>query len=268
MHPEEAVAALKKMGLGIAFTEHADYATHEEADPDATDAPRGIGDFVVDFERYPKEYEKFRGEGVMLGLEFGLTKAYAKLNEKIANSYDYDFILGGVHCIDGVEIYHASKGLLPNEPITQQMTSDDTETVMNCIQQYLKYSREMVEFNGNFYDSFAHMAYFARYAPKPSELCVYENFRREIDALLKAIAERELAFEINTYRYKNYPSAAHEMLKCCRSFKRLGGKYCTFGSDAHKVSNLGRNIDDAIYIARESGLIPVYFKERKPIRCE
>ena len=48
MNPREAVDFLQKKGLGIAFTEHIDFADHPEIDPHATDAPRGMRDFVCD----------------------------------------------------------------------------------------------------------------------------------------------------------------------------------------------------------------------------
>ena len=267
MPPEEAIAAVKKMGLGIAFTEHVDYADHIEKDPDATDAPRVIGDFVCDFNVYPKEYEKFRGEGVMLGLEYGLTQAFLKINKKIAASYDYDFILGAVHGVNGVDIYGASHEKYSTEPFAESFLSGDEKSIRQCLREYLSYTKEMIELYG-FFDSFAHVDYVARYLPKVSENFVYENFIQEFDALLKILAEREIALEINTNRFGHESKFAEmEMLKICRQFKALGGWLCTLGSDAHKAHKVGYFIGSAKEIAEASGLIPVYFKERKPIRC-
>jgi len=263
MEPGEAISALKKAGLGIAFTEHVDFAESFQKDPLATDAPRGLegmGDFVCDFKIYPKMYEKFRGEGVTLGLELGLTQAYLSENKKLAAD-DYDFIIGSIHTVDGIELYQACHGKLPKEPFAQQLKTAPTA----CISRYLSYAKEMIELYG-FFDSFGHIDYIARYLPQLSQNFSYANFTAEFDALLKALAEREIALEINTCLLGKI-DAGKTMLEICCRFAELGGRLCTIGSDAHKVSSLGRNFKDAKEIAETTGLMVVYYKERKPVRC-
>jgi histidinol-phosphatase (PHP family) len=269
MCPKEAIAAAKNAGLGVAFTEHADYATHENINPNATDAPRGIGDFICDFAVYPRTYEYLRGEGVTLGLEFGLTAAFANLNEKIAGEYDYDFIVGAIHAVDGVDIYHACNGnpALANEDFAQQINGCDEE-VCAAVRRYLVYANEMAVQN-TFFDSFAHVDYIARYLPSVQKKFYYENFAEEFDALLKTISSRGVALEINTNMFgassENLPEKT--MQKICTRFFELGGRFCTIGSDAHKIKNVGKGINAAKEIAAVSGLVPVYFKGRKPTRC-
>ncbi|MCL1883039.1 MAG: histidinol-phosphatase HisJ family protein [Defluviitaleaceae bacterium] len=266
LRPTEAIIAAKNRGLGITFTEHVDYSCHDSINPNATDAPRGIGDFVCDFEKYPNMYKKLRGEGVMLGLEFGLTEAFLDVNSKLAEG-DYDFILGSIHTVDGVELYQASHGKLQNEPYAVQLIGDDTDLIKASIRRYLIYANEMVNLC-RFFDSFGHIDYIARYAPKVAEHFFYENFPNEFDALLKTIAERELALEINTSRFCEPYNFEKIMLKICRRFYELGGRLCTIGSDAHEVKNIGKSIEIAKELASEAELSAVYFKERKPFPCE
>jgi histidinol-phosphatase (PHP family) len=263
-----AVHTSAKKGLGVTFTEHVDYADHSEKDPQAADAPRGMGDFVCDFNIYPAQYKKFRGSSVMLGLEIGLTKAFLPANKQLA-ACDYDFIIGSVHGVDGVDLYKAGtkrKGFM-HEPYAQQMHSADT--VDECISRYLTYAKEMAELDC-FYDAFGHIDYIARYAPLAGENFFYDKFTAEFDALLKALAERGLALEINTCLFgiaHQMKNAEKVMLDICRRFAQLGGRLCTIGSDAHRVERLGHCISSAIEIARDSGLTAVYFKERKAIPC-
>jgi histidinol-phosphatase (PHP family) len=255
MNPQDAVAKLKTQGLGIAFTEHVDFTEKNiDSDPHATDAIRGLGDFVCDFAKYPAQYEKFRGEGVSLGLEFGMTQAFLSANKKIAEG-DYDFIIGAIHSVDGVELYNALNGLLPGENFSP------------CISRYLIYAREMVEAYDGVIDAFAHIDYFARYTREIADNFFYENYAQEFDALLKILAEREIALEINTNRFGD-ETAQKTMFELCRRYKELGGRICTIGSDAHKTEKLAYCFADAKKIAHEAQLAVVNFKNRKPIRCE
>jgi histidinol-phosphatase (PHP family) len=267
MPPQDAIAAAKSRGLGITFTEHADFADHIEKDPDATDFLRGLGDFVCDFEKYPKEYKKYRGEGVILGLECGLTQAFLPENKKRAAN-DYDFIIGSIHSVDGAELYNAANGRLPDEEFARRLTSGDENSVFECVRRYLIYAREMAEIS-NYFDSFGHIDYISRYVPLAEKFFSYENFPVEFDALLKIISEKNLVLEINTNTFGGKNAHAEKIMqKICTRFHELGGRFCTIGSDAHKVKNVGKCISAAKEIAQSSNLIPVYFKERKAIRCE
>jgi histidinol-phosphatase (PHP family) len=286
MQPQDAIAAATKQGLGIAFTEHVDYVDDSERDPKATDAPRCLGDFVCDFERYPAEYKKFRGAGVSLGLEFGLTEALLPTNKRVSAG-DYDFILGSAHFVDGVEIYHACAGNITAEAFRSASLHGETTpppsaaplrggelflrnlktAPAECVRRYLDYSREMVELEDSaFFDSFGHIDYIGRYLPSLGAEFSYGSFPDEFDGLFRALARRDVAMEINTCLFTR-AGAAETMLEICRRFAELGGRFCTVGSDAHSSGDLGRNFKDAREIAASANLAVVHFKERKPVRC-
>lgn len=292
MCAEQAVAAMRAKGLGIAFTEHVDFSEENpNKDPKATDAIRGLGDFVCDFEKYPQGYAGLRGAGVTLGLEFGLTAAFAQANATLAAG-DYDFIIGSVHSVDGIELYKAGtkRGVIGDEYVNEPYAAGlhSPSKVDECIARYFAYAREMVEICG-FFDAFGHIDYIARYGRLVAENFSYEKFAQEIDALLKSLAEREIALEINTGRFgrgygvspgNTYTVAPEPELspadlqkpvkiirKICRRFAELGGRFCTIGSDAHDIASLGRGFAEAKEIASDAGLAVVYFKERKPVTC-
>jgi len=244
LNPADAIHALKSKGLGVIFTEHVDFVTPQTGkDLSANDTPKGDKDFVCDFEIYPAKYQQLRSESVLLGVEIGLTAAYLPLNRQIAGG-DYDFVLGSIHYVDGHDIYKSSSSM---------------ETVSFC-RRYLTYAKEMVELSG-FFDSFAHIDYITRYSKMIDRVFYYKNFPSEFDALLKTLAERNLAMEINTSRLGNN-SVTGQLLPIYKRFKELGGKYVTIGSDAHNEWGLGRCHEKAVGIAAIAGLTPVYFKER------
>jgi len=249
LDPKAAISILKSKGLGIAFTEHVDFREPEEGrDPAATDAPSGYGDFVCDFSIYPGQYKSLRSESVLLGLEIGLTAAYLPLNSQLSEG-DYDFIVGAIHFVDGLDVYYdAAK-----------------EDAMEFCRNYLTYSKKMVELCG-FFDSFAHIDYPARYSERLNRALQYRHFPKEFDNLLKSLAERELAMEINTSRFKD-DSVIGQLTPIYKRFKELGGRYVTIGSDSHNDYGLGRYHAKAMGIINMTGLTPVYYRGRKRFEC-
>lgn len=245
MPPRVAIDVLKRRGLGVIFTEHCDFVTQKEGrDFSATDIPRIAGDFLVDFERYEREYRPLRSDSVLMGLEFTLSAAFLPLNTKTAAG-DYDFILGAVHTVDGLDLYHDG---CKQEPHT-------------LLRRYLEYSREMVELC-DFFDSFAHIDYICRYAPEVEKIFAYDSFPQEFDELLTALARKNRAFEINTARL-GARAARQALFPIYKRFAQVGGRYVTIGSDAHEPHKLGRYYNEGLQIAREAGLRVVRFKERE-----
>jgi len=253
LNPLDAVRALEKKGLGVVFTEHVDFATPTKGrDITATDAPRADSDFICDFEIYPSQYKIIReqyADSVLLGVEIGLNVAYFSLNSQMAGE-GYDFVLGAIHYVDGLDVYHSSNSMEPYD----------------FCRRYLTYGREMVEYCG-FFDAFAHIDYIARYSKGIERVFSYKNFAREFDGLLRALVERDLALEINTSRFGNNKHV-EQLLPIYKRFGELGGRYVTIGSDAHNEHSLGRYYAEALGIANISGLVPVYYRQRERLVCK
>ena len=253
LNPVDAIIALKSKGLGVVFTEHADFATPITGkDPSATDAPKSLSDFICDFDIYPSQYrgikQKYGSDSVLLGIEIGLSAAYLPLNSQIADN-DYDFVLGAIHYVDGHDVFHDAAKMQPRE----------------FCRRYLTYGKEVVELSG-FFDALAHIDYIARYSDNIDKLFKYENFPKEFDDLLQVLADRELALEINTRRIGNNKAVRH-LLPIYKRFNELGGKYVTIGSDAHKIEGLGRHYAKALDMAKMANLTPVFYSGRKRFNC-
>jgi len=253
LNPIDAIYVLQKKGLGVAFTEHADFVTPKTGkDLTAKDAPKGNRDFICDFDIYPSQYKSIQAQykdNVLLGIEIGLNAAYHPLNSQIARG-SYDYVLGSIHGVDGYDIYTTAS----------KMDSD------TFCRRYLTYGKEMVEYCG-FFDAFAHIDYIARYSQGAERIFHYKNFPKEFDALLKTLAEKDLALEINTSRMGNN-KVVGQLLPIYKRFKELGGRYVTIGSDAHNEWALGRFYAKAIGIANIAELTVVYFRERERLICK
>ena len=251
MAPHDVIQTLEAKGLGTVFTEHADFATPTTGrDFTATDAPKATTDFICDFSIYPSTYRHLRKDTVLLGIEIGLNAAFLELNTQTADQ-DYDFVLGSIHSVDGDDVF---------------LTASKSDADYFC-RRYLTYAREMVELCG-FFDSFAHIDYPARYGDKVNKRFQYKIYPNEFDALLRAIADRGLAMEINTSRFGNDSVIGGQLAPIYKRFNELGGKYVTIGSDAHTPWALGRYYNKAIGLADIAKLAPVYFNKRERRLCK
>ena len=252
MDPANVVRILRSDGLGCCFTDHVDYVTPEEGlDPSANDRPAAAFDFLLsEPEEFPEVFFKYKDDDVFLGLEIGLTAAYYPLNSQTASRDGMDFVVGSVHFVDGLDV---------TGDFFKQYEGDP-------YRRFLEYTLEMIEQSG-FFDSLGHIDYISRYSPLDEKNVLYAAYRDEYQALFKALAAREKALEINTERFGDARAEAN-LYQIYKHFRLAGGKYVTIGTDAHSYNELGRFHARALRMARETGLAPVYFKDREMRLCK
>lgn len=238
MKYEDAIRAAKSHGIGMVVTEHWDY-----------DYPTNPEEFLFDLDEYMECKKKFREENVLFGIEIGMQRQTGERDEKIASSYDFDYVLASIHCMGNRDIYepHCYIGYTRQE----------------IVDEYLSDCLYCLKAHENF-DAFAHIDYICRYWP-------YEGAERELrlednpeafDELFKLLIAKGKPMEINTRRLDDEKAYAG-LIPIYARYKELGGQYVVIGSDAHYEEHVGRRIDLAIKMAKDLGLMPVYFKERK-----
>ena len=119
------------------------------------------------------------------------------------------------------------------------------------------------------YDCLAHLTYPFRYIfwrdNVDIDLGLYDD---QIDAVLRAAAERGKAIEINTHGLRQFPR--EDILpdeRILRRYRELGGEYLTIGSDAHKAGDIGAGIDEALQIAYDVGFrYTTLYLNREPMQ--
>lgn len=175
---------------------------------------------------------------IMSGLELGQPLQDIAAAEKAINLCSFDFILGSLHNIKDYEDFYFL-----------DYKKEDCGKLLNL---YFDELTEMVQW-GKF-DSLAHITYPLRYMKKTVSVDVSQYYKK-IDEILKLLAEKNIALEINTaaVRKSDEKKIPDEDFEIVRRFKRLGGKYITVGSDAHKYTDLGADIDKAIELAECAG---------------
>ena len=196
--------------------------------------------------------KKYHGRiKVVLGIEFGLRPDAVKTATKIAQSYDFDFILGSMHeHISGMPFHRAEfyKGR------EKQAAYDDYfESLLTTINSC------------DCFDVVGHLDYIERYGHYQNNDLHYHNHIDRVDALLRAIIDKGKGIEINTSGYAYGLGHPHPRLDIVRRYLSLGGEILTVGSDAHTAKNIGQHFDRTYAFLKESGIkYLTTFEKRKP----
>ncbi|WP_040213449.1 histidinol phosphate phosphatase [Clostridium polynesiense] len=236
MELEDAVKEAERQALGIILTEHLDL---DFPDPKFK---------CVDLPAYFQEYEKYRSNKILLGIEIGMRPDLIEDIDKIINEYPFDYVIGSVHLVDMVDIYGMKYYI--------------GKSKKEAFNKYLKHMIQCIKTH-NHIDSLGHIDYICRYNPYEDKELYYEDHKYYIDELLKILVEKEKAMEINTRRL-NDAEAVKSLMKIFKRFNQLGGTMVTVGSDAHRSKDIGNNFSEARELAEACGLKIVYFKNRKP----
>ena len=234
----QAAITAEKLGIGIIITEHWDY-----------EYPTNPEQFLFDRDAYFKKNLPLRSDRVLLGIEVGMQPHLAEKENKVPEGYPFDFVIGSIHMMNRLDLYEETtyKGLSKEE----------------TMHDFLRDSILSVERHDNF-DAFGHIDYICRYWPYADKEFHMEENQQEWDKLFRILIEKNKPIEINTRRLES-AEAVQSLLPLYKRYKELGGVYCTLGSDAHYTEHVGRRLAVAAAMAKETGLQPVYFKERKMV---
>ncbi|QGG48456.1 histidinol phosphate phosphatase [Heliorestis convoluta] len=232
---EEAIAVAEKKGIGLIVTEHLDL---EYPEP---------GSFLFDLDEYFSEYERYRGESLRLGVEIGMLEGLHDQNQQIIEAYPFDYVIGSVHVVDMIEVHTEEFSRLGSK----RKVYEKYFQAMNCCLE-----------NYDSIDSLGHIDYVARYARYPDKEIYYDELQEHIDAVLKTVAQKEKAIEINTRRLTKR-EIIEALIPIYKRFRTLGGTMVTLGSDAHKAADVGKGMKEALEIAEQCNLKVVTYRQRQ-----
>ena len=229
----------KERGLKeICFTDHIDYTPEM--------------DMVFDTAVYNAEYDGLQVPGLLIrrGMEFGLEPGNREQLKKDLNRRQFDFVLGSVHLVDGLDVYL--------QPYWQGKSYDEAigkylETALNCVKVHTDY------------DVLGHLTFISKARANPRQaLLPYEDHREIMDEILKELVRHGKGMELNTSGIDRCGGPL-PTLDYFRRFYELGGRIVTVGSDAHDTGRVGQYTRE---MARELQKIFGYvctFENRQPI---
>lgn len=234
---EEALSKAKDLQLGLIVTEHMDLKYPKP------------NDFIFDVDEYFKKYSCYRNEKLLLGIEMGLRPDCVEENKRLHEKYDFDYIIGSVHLVNGIDIYE--KEYYEGRPKLEAY-EEYFEYMLKCVKLY------------DFIDSLGHIDYIARYARYSNNEIYYKDYSDIIDEIMKELIKKDIVMELNTRRLLN-KETVENLIGIYKRYGELGGKYVTMGSDSHSADTLGHEFAVGGEIAQICGLKIVHFKERKII---
>lgn len=224
----------------ICFTDHCDYHS-DPAVPPST--------FTLETYRAAYDDLDMPGLTVRRGLEFGLTEWNAKEFAQWADLYPYDFIIGSVHEVAGLDPY-----------FPDYWTGD----VKADFHRYLEQTLRCVQAHRGF-DVLGHLTYVCKSVHNPSCAPVPFLENRDItDAIMEELVRKDIGMEINT----SGVDRAGEFLPGAdflRRFKELGGRIVTVGSDAHDPSRVGQYAPEALEVLKDIFGYVCTFQKRQPV---
>ena len=231
--------AAKERGLKeICFTDHIDYTPEM--------------DMVFDTAVYNAEYDSLEVPGLLIrrGMEFGLTPDNAAQLKEDLNRRHFDFVLGSVHLVDGVDIYLA--------PYWADKTYDE------AVRRHLETTLECVRVHED-YDVLGHLTYIAKCGGNPRhELIRYEDHKAIMDEILRELVKRGKGMEVNTSGIDRCGGPLPTM-DYFRRFHELGGRIVTVGSDTHDTARAGQYTHEmAAELKKIFGYVCT-FADRRPI---
>ena len=231
--------AAKERGLReICFTDHIDYT------PDM--------DMVFDTAVYNAEYDDLQVPGLLIrrGMEFGLTPDNAAQLKIDLGRRHFDFVLGSVHLVDGVDIYM--------EPYWADKDYD------TAVRLHLQTTLEAVRAHED-YDVLGHLTYISKCGANPrKELLRYDDHKIIMDEIMGELVKRGKGMELNTSGIDRCGGSL-PTLDYFQRFYELGGKIVTVGSDSHNVARAGQYTHEMVAELKKIFGYVCTFENRRPI---
>ncbi|MGN1118782.1 MAG: histidinol-phosphatase HisJ family protein [Oscillospiraceae bacterium] len=235
-----AEAALERGLKTLCITEHMDF-----------DYP--TGEFMLDTAAYKAEFlrvrELFAGRlELLFGVELGIMDYLAPKLRDYLSDWDFDFVIGSTHLVDGEDIYYPE----------YYDRLGDRNGLLRFFESTLANIRS---FDG--FDVYGHLDYGVRYSHAKSYSPA--DCREVLDEILKCLVSMGKGIELNTAGLKYGLGWAHPHPEVLKRYRELGGKIITVGSDGHEAGHCAYDFDMAQDILKEAGFdYYTVFRARKP----
>ncbi|MCL2575672.1 MAG: histidinol-phosphatase HisJ family protein [Defluviitaleaceae bacterium] len=200
--------------------------------------------------------DDFAGEiNVKIGVEFGIRPDTGGITARIADEFDFDFIIGSTHDYYGLGFH------------SQHFFAGKSK-----IEAYNVYFENMlatVKANDTF-DVLGHLDYIERYPRNYQDKKMkYREHKPIIDEILITLISKGKGIEINTAGITYGLGRVHPTENVLRRYVELGGEIITVGSDAHRTEYIGQHFSVAYKLLVDLGVTHITsFTKRKPTQIK
>ena len=195
----------KGISLGLSamcFTEHMDYDYIDEGMVFEADIPSYCKTLTSLKEEYEHKIE------LLFGLELGLQPYLKERCESLVKNWDFDFVIGSSHVVNGQDPYYPA------------FFEGRTEK-----ESYISYFESIIEnlHTMSCFDVYGHIDYVVRYGPNKNQFYSYKEYSDWLDEIIRLLIDKGLGMEINTGGYAaglGHPNPHEDILK---RYRELGG---------------------------------------------
>lgn len=236
--------ACEKNVKAVAFTDHVEADCYYEEHYDKV-AVQSYVDTV-------KARAAFSGKLIVCsGIELGEACFEPETANKIISERNYDFVVASIHNLRKEQDF-----------CFFDYSQYDVDGILN---EYFDEELNLVEWGG--FDSLAHLTYPLRYIQGEQKIPVdMKKFKKKTDEILKLLAEKDKALEINTSGLFQKLKSTMPGEEIVKRYKELGGRLITIGSDSHYAQRIGNGIQHGMELAKRCGFDCVaLYKSREPI---
>ena len=230
--PEEFCSRAVELGIPeIGFSEHWDVNPYED---------KSVTHFLKPaawWQEITRLRGLFAGQLVVrAGIEVGEPHLYGPATASMLSTLPFDYVFGSVHFVD--------EHMMFDEDYFRQHTADEV---------YLSYFAELEKMvRDSDLDIVAHFDIPVRTA-RPILGYEISRYEQPIRRVLKLVIERDLALDVNVSGLRKPAGNLMPDPLILRWYHDMGGKYLTLGSDAHRLDQLGLNLDQAVQAIRLAG---------------
>jgi histidinol-phosphatase (PHP family) len=250
--------ALEKGLREVCFTTHCDLDPERRdhdgrvrVDGEITDVTSDwLGRYVDTVRESAGAYGE-RGLTILCGLEVGYTHGIEKMIEEAVGAFDFDYILGGVHTLEGVDIVSS----------TDSKAYFARRSPEQICELYYRSVGEAVR--SDLFDAIAHLDIYKRCGLDFYGEALNVAHRGLAEPVLDDMAARDLALEVNSGGLRKglrWPYPSPDILLAAR---KAGVACVTVGSDAHSPEQVGTGLGRCLDAALGAGFDKVaIFRKR------
>jgi histidinol-phosphatase (PHP family) len=232
-------AAADSSFSSICVTNHAETLDAERewrADPDEM-----IGRFQRSADHVRAAAARYPELEIRLGVELEYRREWRAAFERLLRKVPFDFVLGSVHLVDGLNI---SGG---REIDTFFLPRSQRE----AYEAYFRQVDEMVEWGA--FDVVAHFDLIKRYGHRHYGAFVPRTYRSSIEPILAKMARKGIGIEINTSGVSQAPGVPYPEPEILEWARLVGVDALTIGSDSHSPDRFAQGLEEGVRLAVEAG---------------
>jgi histidinol-phosphatase (PHP family) len=228
----------------IGIADHSPYFTYEE-----DHAFPGIAMAKSEFPKYVEEVLQLKREysgkiEVLLGVESDFFPEHVEAYRKCFDPYPFDYIIGSVHHVDGVNIFNKKRW----DGLTEEQKIKSKETYYALIEQSAR---------SGMFQILGHIDAMKGFYPAFSDIQT-----DAVEKTLQVIAECDVAIEVNTSGSTKYVGGWYPSDEILERALHYGIKV-TFGSDAHTPGRVGEDFERVRRRLKEIGFTEWAFFRQK-----